>query len=144
MGQRGKENLSFFKDLPDLLILCSYKDFCFLAGRNIHACADIPDTSYCFLDDLHSFLFFGKVPLFFKYRPGGDHNGFFLRMKGTVDFFCDERHIWVKQLQSISKNLLQRPQSRTFGTVCIAVKSWFHHLDVPVAEFFPDEIIYLL
>ena len=50
----------------------------------------------------------------------------------------------MKQLQSISKNLLQRPQSRTFGTVCIAVKSWFHHLDVPVAEFFPDEIIYLL
>src|SRR5699024_7370613 len=62
----------------------------------------------------------------------------------TVNFLCNKRHIGVQQLQGIAQNCLQSPESCPFGAVCIAVKPWLHHLNIPVAEFFPDEIIYFL
>ena len=49
----------------------------------------------------------------------------------------------MKHLQRTDQNRFQCPECCCLGTVSIAVKTGFYHLDIPVAELFPDEIINL-
>lgn len=51
----------------------------------------------------------------------------------------------MQQLQSRDQNGLQRPCGcRLAGCVVLGVEAGLHHLDIPVAELFPYEVIYLL
>ena len=50
----------------------------------------------------------------------------------------------MQEPQSLHKCLLQRPQSSCLGRVLVRVQTRLHHLDIPVAEFIPQEVIDLL
>ena len=50
----------------------------------------------------------------------------------------------MKKLQGIGENGLQCPESCCLRGILVIVKTGFHHLDVPVAELLPDEIVNLL
>ena len=50
----------------------------------------------------------------------------------------------MQQLQCLNEHGAQRPRSRISRGILLVVESGLHHLDVPVAELLPDEIINLL
>ncbi len=66
-------------------------------------------------------------------------------MQCAVDLLCDERHKRMKQLQSFGQNaVLRSTVQRVSPLVGLAVQTRFYHLDVPVAELLPQEIVNLL
>ena len=138
-----KESLGILENISDFFRFRYNKYFSFSAWRNIHACTGISDTADSFLDQLNGFLILFKVPFILVFRPLGDHNGFFFILNIAENLFCDERHIRMKQLQCIDQDCLQCPEGCCLCLVFVIVKSWLHHFNVPVAEFFPDEIINL-
>ena len=49
----------------------------------------------------------------------------------------------MEKLKSIDKNCLKCPKSSGLCIVLIIPKSWLNHLDVPVTELLPEEIVKL-
>ena len=64
--------------------------------------------------------------------------------KNSPDFFCNERHERVQELQEILKNLCENCSCDLLVLFIITVESALNHLDVPVAVNIPDELIYSL
>ena len=50
----------------------------------------------------------------------------------------------MQHFQRIGQNRFQRPQGGGLGLFRLAVEPRLHHLDIPVAEFLPDEVVDLL
>ena len=125
-----------FKDVSYLCILRYNIYSSLLARRYVHGSTNCTDRTNCLLHHLYCFLFLCKVPLFFAYRPCRYHYAFFLILQVAENFFCNKRNKWMKKLQC--------PNCSCLRLIAIVPQTWLNHLNVPVTELFPYEIIYLL
>ena len=80
-----------------------------------------------------------------SYRPRRDHDGLFAALHRCEDLLRDKRHVRMKKLEACDQDFLKSPQSSHPAVLIIRlVKSGLDHLDVPVAELVPHEVIDLL
>ena len=114
-----------------------------LAGRYVHGGTHVTDSADSLFDQLYLGLFLFEAPLLLKLRPCGNHDGF-LSGQIPVNLLGNEGHIGMQKLQGVGQYGLQRPQGCRLGLILFIIETGLHHLDIPVAELLPDEVIKLL
>ena len=142
--QRREKALGAPESIQNLFLLRYHIDIGFLSRRYLEGSPDIADCGYRFLDQLHACRILRKTPVLAEHRPGGCHNRLLIRVQCAVNFLGKERHKRMQKLQRIGQDQTQNRQLAELFLLCSAVENRFGHLDIPVAEFLPDEIIDLL
>ncbi len=126
------------------VLLCRYDIYLCLSARwYVHSCTKVSDGTDCCLDSVNSGLVSLKVPLVCVLRPLGDHDRLLLVLNVAEDLLCDEWHVWMKKLKCLDQNCLKCPECCCLCLILIVVETRLNHLDIPVTELLPDEVVYL-
>ena len=142
IAKHSEEVLTCRKDRTDVFLRRYDKDACFSTRCNVHLCTHVTDASNSFLNLIDSSLVCLEIKCLVIFRPLGNHDRFLVG-QCTEDLLCYKRHIWMQQLQTGCKNGFQCPECCCLCLICIIPESWFYHLDIPVTELLPQEIVKL-
>ena len=142
IAKHSEEILTCRKDCTNVFLRRYNIDTCLSARCNVHLCTHITNATYGFLDLIHSSLICLEIKCLVIFRPLGDHDRFLVG-QCTEDLLCYKWHIWMQQLQTSCKDRLQCPECCCLCLVCVIPESWFYHLDIPVTELLPQEIVQL-
>ena len=110
---------------------------------NIHLSTHVADAADDFFIMFCNIFRNWIIPGLIILRPVRHHQRFLFRHQLAVYLLRDERHIRVQQLQSLLQYLPQSPQGvvGAFRILICVINTVLGNLNIPVAEFIPDEII---